>query len=122
MLINKNFHDLHYLLKCTNKIFDIIAVSKTSNMKKVFLTLNINLNLIYFYWKNKFQKNSKTSHSKTLIDNVFFNIISNEVISDNITGTKFHHLPQLLFIPHALSDSSCQKSNIYERLWSKIIQ
>ena len=41
--LNKNFDDLEYLLKCTNKSFDIIAVSETRMSKKIFLTCNINL-------------------------------------------------------------------------------
>ena len=32
------------------------------------------------------------------------------------------HLPQFLLVPDVLSNPSCQKSNIYERDWSKFIQ
>ena len=42
-LLNKNFDDLQHLLKCTNKVFDIVAVSETRIMKKTSLTSNINL-------------------------------------------------------------------------------
>ena len=62
------------------------------------------------------------SHSKTFIYNVFSSIISHEVISGNITATMSDHLPQFLFAPNVLSNPSCQKSNIYERDWSKFIQ
>ena len=41
--LNKNFDELVYLLKCTNKNFDIIAVSETRISKKNSLTSNINL-------------------------------------------------------------------------------
>ena len=41
--MNKNFDDLEYLLKCTNKSFNIIAVSETRISNKTFLTCNINL-------------------------------------------------------------------------------
>ena len=41
--LNKNFDDLEYLLKCTNKSFDVIAVSETRISKKTSLTCNINL-------------------------------------------------------------------------------
>ena len=44
------------------------------------------------------------------------------MISDNITATISYHLPQFLFAPNVLSKNSCQKSNIYERDWSKFIQ
>ena len=37
-----------YLLKCTNKNFDIIAVSEIRISKKTSLTSNINLNNYYF--------------------------------------------------------------------------
>ena len=42
--LNKNFDDLQHLLKCTNKVFDIVAVSETRIMKKTSLTSDINLN------------------------------------------------------------------------------
>ena len=41
--LNKNFDDLEYLLKYTNKSFDITAVSKNRISKKTFLTCNFNL-------------------------------------------------------------------------------
>ena len=237
--LSKNFDDLEHLLKCTNKVFDIVAVSETRITRNTSLTSNINLQncpfeftptesnaegtLLYianhlsykprtdlglnksnqlestfieiinsrksniivgclykhpnmdvsdFNNKNhlntlldKLSKENKqvfllgdfninllnyndhqptnefldslasnsfipyilqptriTSHSKTLIDNIFSNIISHEVISGNITATISNHLPQFLFAPNALSKNSCQKSNIYERDWSKLIQ
>ena len=63
-----------------------------------------------------------TSHSKTLIDNIFSNLFSHEVISGNITATISDNLPQFLFVPNVLSNPSCQKSSIYERDWSKFVQ
>ena len=41
--LSKNFDDLEHLLKCTNKAFDIVAVSETRITKKTSLTSNINL-------------------------------------------------------------------------------
>ena len=41
--LNKNFDDIDHLLKCTNKVFDIIAVSETRITKQTSLTSNINL-------------------------------------------------------------------------------
>ena len=46
--LSKNFDNLVYLLKCTKKNFDIIAVSETRISKKTSLTSNINLNNYYF--------------------------------------------------------------------------
>ena len=60
-----------------------------------------------------------TSHSKTLIDNKFSNFISPEIISGNITAAISDHLPQFSFVPNILSNPSTQKSNYYERDWSK---
>ena len=60
-----------------------------------------------------------TSHSKTLIDNIFSNYIFHEIISGNIIATISDHLPHLSFVPNILSNPSNQKSNFYERGWLK---
>ena len=44
------------------------------------------------------------------------------MISGNITATISDHLTQFLFAPNVLSKVSCQKSNIYEKDWSKFVQ
>ena len=41
--LSKNFDDLEHLLKCTNKVFDIVAVSETRITRKTALTSDINL-------------------------------------------------------------------------------
>ena len=41
--LNKNFDDLDHLIKCINKVFDIIAVTETRITKQTPLTTNINL-------------------------------------------------------------------------------
>ena len=65
------------------------------------------------------QPASLTSHSKTLIDNIFSNALSCETISGNITATISDYLPQFMFAPNVLSIPLCNKSNILERDWSK---
>ena len=216
--LNKNFDDLDHLLKCTNKVFDIIAVTETRITKQTSLTTNINLKnyaieftptesmaggtLLYIashlsykpcpdlnvyqanqlestfveiinpkknnivigclykhpnmdvldfknnYLRQIFEIVSKerkqvfllgdfninllnyndhqptndflgslasnsfipyilhstriTSHSKTLIDNIFSDFISPEIISGNITATISDHLPQFSFVPNIL--------------------
>ena len=40
--LSKNFDDLEHLLKCTNKVFDIVAVSQTRITRNTSLTSNIN--------------------------------------------------------------------------------
>ena len=57
-----------------------------------------------------------TSHSKTLIDNIFSNFISHEIISGNITATKSDHLPKFSFVPNILSNPSTQKSNFLKEI------
>ena len=47
-----------------------------------------------------------TSHSKTLIDNIFSNILSSEIISGNLTATISDHLPQFLISIFALKGHS----------------
>ena len=58
-----------------------------------------------------------TSHSNTLLDNIFSNIIDPDTISGNSTATISHHLPQSAIIPNMFAAGN--KSNIYERDWSK---
>ena len=41
--LSKNFDDLEHLLKCTNKVFNIVKVSETRITRKTALTSNINL-------------------------------------------------------------------------------
>ena len=63
-----------------------------------------------------------TNHSKTLIDNIFSNFISPDIISGNITATISDHLPQFSFVPNILSNPPTQKSSYYKRDWSKFKQ
>ena len=46
--LNKKFDDLQHLLNCTNKSFDIIAISETRITKQVSLSNNLNLNKYSF--------------------------------------------------------------------------
>ena len=41
--LNKNFEDLEYLLKVTNKTFDVIAISESRIIKYSNLSKNINI-------------------------------------------------------------------------------
>ena len=60
-----------------------------------------------------------TSHSNTLIDNIFSNVIDPDIISGNLTVTISDHLPQFSIIPNIFGNIPGNKSNIYERDWSK---
>ena len=63
-----------------------------------------------------------TSYSNTLIDNIFSNVIDPDIISGNLTATISDHLPQFSIIPNMFGNISGNKSNIYERDWSKFDQ
>ena len=41
-----------------------------------------------------------TSHSNSLIDNIFSNVIDSDIILCNLTATISDHLPQFSIIPH----------------------
>ena len=60
-----------------------------------------------------------TSHSNTLIENIFSNVIDPDIISGNLTATISDHLPQFSIIPNIFGNIPDNKSNIYERVWSK---
>ena len=60
-----------------------------------------------------------TSHSNTLIGNIFSNVIGPDIISGNLTATISDHLPQFSIIPNMFGNIPSNKSNIYERDWSK---
>ena len=62
-----------------------------------------------------------TSHSNTLIDNIFSNVIDPDIISGNLTATISDHLPQFAIIPNMFGIFvSKYVSNIYN--WSKFDQ
>ena len=64
------------------------------------------------------QPSRHTSHSRNLIDNVFSNVISKDIISGNITATILDHLPQFLIPPNTFANPPSNKSNVSERDWS----
>ena len=49
----------------------------------------------------------------------FSNVIDPDIISGNFTATISDHLPQSLIIPNMFGNIPGNKSNIYERDWSK---
>ena len=53
-----------------------------------------------------------TSHSNTLIDNIFLNFIDPDIISGNPTVTISGHLPQLAIILDMFGNISGKKFNI----------
>ena len=112
----------------------------TKEQKSIFLLGDFNVNLLNYNEHNQtnefldsFASNSFiplilqptriTSHSNTLIDNIFSNIIDPDIaISGNLTATISDHLPQFAIIPNMFGNILGNKSNINERDWSKFDQ
>ena len=67
------------------------------------------------------QPSLHTSHSRTLIDNIFSNVVSKDICG-NITATIFDHLPQFLLSPNTFANPPSNKSNVFEKHWSKFDQ
>ena len=58
-----------------------------------------------------------TTHSNTLIDNIFSNVIDPDIISGNLTVAISNHLPQFSIIPSMFDNIPGNKSNICDRDW-----
>ena len=62
------------------------------------------------------QPTKVTCNSKTLIDNIFSNILGLDSVSGNLIATVSDHLPQFVIASNIFSNSPLgRKSNIYER-------
>ena len=75
--------------------------------------------LPYIIQPTRITKLPQLPHSKSIIDKIFSNYISQEIISDNLTSTISDHLPQFLIAYHIFSNAPNKKSDIFERDWSK---
>ena len=108
----------------------------SKEQKPIFLLGDFNVNLLNYNEHNQtnefldalasnsfipliLQPTRITSHSNTLTDNTFSNVIDPDIISDNLTATISDHLPQFAIFPYMFGKVLCNKSNIYERDWSK---
>ena len=124
-LADFNYNYLNKLLENTSK-----------EQKSIFLLGDFNVNLLNYNEHNEtnefldsvasnsfipliLQPTRITSHSNTLIDNTFSNVIDPDIISGNLTATISDHLPQFAIIPDMFGNISGNKSNIYEGDWSK---
>ena len=112
----------------SNKLLQNIS----KEQKFVFLLGDFNVNLLNYCEHNQTnefldslvsnsfiplisQPTRITSHSNTLIDNIFSDVIDPDILSGNLTVTIFYHLPQFALIPNKFHKISGNKSNIYER-------
>ena len=131
-LIAQTIRNKQTIRKQTNKLLENIS----KEQKPIFLLGNFNVNLLNYEEHNQtnefldslasnsfisliLQPTRITSHSNTLIDNIFSNVIDPDIISGNLTATISDHLPQFAIIPNMFGEISDNKSNIYERDWSK---
>ena len=129
--MNLNYFNTNYLNNLLHKVY--------KEQKSVFLLGDFNVNLLNYNNHNPtnefldslasnsfvpyiLQPTRLTSHSKTLIDNIFSNIISPEAISGNLTATISDHLPQFMIVPNVFSNPPSNKANIFERDWSNFDQ
>ena len=122
-----------------NILNNILKKKINQEQKTVFLLGGFNIDLMHYNEHkptNKFldslapnsylpyiiQPSRHASHSRTLIDNIFINVISKDIISSNITATTSDHLPQFLISPNTFADPPSNKSNAFERNWSNFDQ
>ena len=111
----------------------------SNEQKPIFLLGDFNVNLLNYNEHNQtnefldslasnsfipliLQPTRITSHSNTLIDNIFSNVIDPDIISVNLTATMSDHLPQFAITPNMSGNILGNKSNIYEKEWSKFHQ
>ena len=122
-----------------NNILNNLLKKINQEQKTVFLLGDFNIDLMHYnehkptnefldslasnsYLPYIIQPSRHTSHSRTLIDNIFSNVISKDIISGNITATISDHLPQFLISPNTFADPPSNKSNVFERDWSNFDQ
>ena len=115
-----------------NKLLENIS----KEQKSIFLIGDFNVNLLNYNKHNQtnefldslasnsfipliLQPTRITSHSNTLIDNIFSNVFDPDIVSGNLTATISDHLPQFAIIPNMFSNIIGNKSKIYERDWFK---
>ena len=100
--------------------------------KTVFLLGDFNIDLMHYnehkptnefldslasnpYLPSIIQRSKNTSHFRTLIDNIFSNVISKDIICSKITATISNHLPQFSISPNTFADPPSNKSNVFKR-------
>ena len=115
-----------------NKLLDNIS----SEEKSVFFLGDFNVNLLNYNEHNQtnafldclvsnsfipaiLQPTRITSHPDTLVDNIFSNAIDPDIMPGNLIATISDHLSQFSIIPNMFGNIPGNKSNIYQRHWSK---
>ena len=118
---------------------NLLSDKLSKENKKVFLLGDFNVDLLKYdhhSLTNKFLDSLSSNlflpnivlptricgQSKTLIDNIFSNVISPGIMSGNISASISDHLPQFSIFPEIFGESPSTKSNIFERDWSQFDQ
>ena len=121
-----------FICSYLNKLLENLCKEQIS----IFLLGDFNVNLLNYNKHNQtnevldslasnsfipliLQPTRITSHFNTLIDVIFLNIIDPDIIPGNLTATIFDHLSQFSMISNIFGNTLSNKSNIYERDWSK---
>ena len=110
-----------------NNFLNNLLKKINQEQKKVFLLGDFNIDLMHYnelkpinevldslasnsYLPHIIRPSRNTSHSRTLIDNIFSNVISKDIICGNITATISDHLPQFLVSPNTFANPLSNKS------------
>ena len=105
-----------------NKLLENIS----KEQKSIFLLGDFNVNLLNYNEHNQtnefldslacnsfmpliLKPTRITSHSSTLIDNIFSNVFDPDTVSGNLTATISGHLPQSAIIPNMLGNITGNK-------------
>ena len=67
------------------------------------------------------QPKKKRNNSKTLIENIYSNVITQNSISSNLTATISDHLLQWFIAPDIFSNQPSIKSNIFTEIGPSLI-
>ena len=122
----------------SNNFLNNLLKKINQEQKKVFLLGDFNIDLMHYnehkltnefldslafnsYLSYIIQPSQHTSHSRTLIANIFSNVISKDIICVNITATISDHLPQFLVSLNTFANPPSNKS-VFEKDWSKFDQ
>ena len=77
----------------------------------------------YMFLPHIIQPTRVSNNSKSLIDNMFSNIVGPNSVSENLFATVSDHLPQFVIVSNIFSNSpSDSKLNIYEMDWTNFDQ
>ena len=102
--------------------------------KTVFLLGDFNIDLLFFeqhslsdefldflsshiLLPHNVQSTIIRNNSKTLIDNIYSNLISPNNMSGNLIATISDHLPKFIIAPDFVSNTPSTKLNIFEKDW-----